>query len=57
LSDDLQTLLSTITQHLPVEALTIASYDPSYDSDGAICAAAFRASATVLAGVGSTHDG
>lgn len=55
-SEDLQTLLSTIAQHLPVEALTIASYDPSYDSDGAVCATAFQASATVLAGVGS-HDG
>ena len=55
LSDDLQTLLSTIAEHLPVEALTIASYDPSYDVDGAVCATAFQASAALLAGVGSTQ--
>ena len=55
LSDDLQTLLSTIAEHLPVEALTISSYDPSYDVDGAVCAAAFQASAALLAGVGSTQ--
>ena len=55
LSDDLQTLLSTIAEHLPVEALTIASYDPSYDGDCAVCAAAFEASAALLAGVGSTQ--
>ena len=54
-SDDLQTLLSTIAEHLPVEALTIASYDPSYDGEGAVCAAAFEASAALLAGVGSTQ--
>jgi len=55
LSDDLQTLHSTIAEHLPVEALTIASYDPSYDGDGAVCAAAFEASTALLAGVGSTQ--
>ena len=55
LSHDLQTLLSTIAEHLPVEALTIASYDPSYDGDGAVCAAAFEASAALLSGVGSTQ--
>ena len=55
LSDDLQTLLSTVAEHLPVDALTIASYDPSYDGDGAVCAAAFEASAALLAGVGSTQ--
>jgi hypothetical protein len=55
LSDDLQTLLSTVAEHLPVEALTISSYDPSYDGDGAVCATAFQASATLLAGVETTY--
>jgi len=55
LSADLETLLTTIAEHLPVEALTISSYDPSYDADGAICATAFQASAALLSGVAATH--
>jgi arginase len=50
-NENLQTLLATITSHLPVEALTIASYDPSYDTDGKVCASAFESATTVLAGL------
>lgn len=50
-NENLQQLLATITSHLPVEALTIASYDPSYDGDGKVCASAFQAATTVLAGL------
>jgi len=57
LSADLEALLSTVREHLPVEAFTISSYDPSYDVDGAVCATAFQASATLLAGVASTYAG
>jgi len=55
LSADLESLLSTAAEHLPVEALTISSYDPSYDVDGAVCATAFQASAALLSGVAATH--
>ncbi|HEY1583142.1 MAG TPA: arginase family protein [Chthoniobacterales bacterium] len=50
-NENLQKLLAKIVRHLPVEALTIASYDPSYDSDGRICAIAFEAAATVADGL------
>jgi arginase len=50
-SQSLQTLLAAIAGELPVQALTVASYDPAYDSDGAVCAAAFQAVTTVLAGL------
>jgi arginase len=48
---DMQTLLSTIAKRLPIQALTVAGYDPSYDKDGAVRATAFDAIATVLAAV------
>ena len=57
LSADLETLLTTVAEHLPVEGLTISSYDPSYDVDGAICAAAFQASTALLAGVVPSQGG
>ena len=57
LSADLETLLTTVAEHLPVEGLTISSYDPSYDVDGAICAAAFHASTALLAGVVPSQGG
>ena len=50
-SENLQTLLASIAGQLPVQALTVASYDPAYDTDGAVSAVAFQAVATVLAGV------
>ncbi len=50
-SGSLQVLLAAIARELPVQALTVASYDPAYDTEGAVCAAAFQATATVLAGV------
>lgn len=46
--ENLQKLLAIIARHLRVEAMTIASYDPAYDSDGRVCATAFQAAATVL---------
>ena len=49
---NLQMLLAAIAGRLPVKALTIAGYDPVYDHDGAVCATAFEAATTVLAGVG-----
>ncbi len=45
---DLQKLLSVIASNLPIKALTIAGYDPSFDKDGAVCATAFEAAYTVL---------
>jgi arginase len=50
-NENLQKILAIIARHLPVEAMTIASYDPSYDSDGRVCATAFQAAARVLAGI------
>ncbi len=50
LADDVQTVLATIAKEVPVAAVTIASYDPAYDTDGAVCATAFKAAASILAG-------
>jgi arginase len=47
-SEQLQELLCKIASHLPVEAFTIAGYDPSYDSEGQVCALAFAAAAAVI---------
>ena len=47
-TEKLQTLLAAIADRLPVQALTIASYDPSYDSEGTVCAAALQAVGTVV---------
>lgn len=47
-SEQLQELLRKIASHLPIEAMTIASYDPSYDGDGRVCALAFAAAAAVI---------
>ncbi len=46
-TENLQTLLGAIADKLPVQALTVASYDPSYDSEGTVCAAALRSVTTV----------
>ena len=48
-NENLQMLLAAIAGRLPVEALTIAGYDPSYDSEGKVCATALQAAATVAA--------
>jgi len=50
-SESLRVLLDTIARKLPVAALTIASYDPAYDTDGKICAIALEATTTVMGGV------
>ena len=47
-SEQLQELLSRIASHLPVEAFTIAGYDPSYDSEGKVSTLAFAAAAAVI---------
>ena len=49
--ENLEQLLSLIVRTLPVAALTIASYDPAYDSDGAVGATAFQAAASVVGGL------
>jgi arginase len=51
-NENLQKILGIIASRLPVEAMTIASYDPAYDSDDRVCAIAFQAASTALAGVG-----
>jgi arginase len=51
--ENLQKILAIIASNLPVEAMTIASYDPSYDNDGRVCATAFQAATTVLAELSS----
>ncbi len=50
-STDLQSLLSKIAANLPIKALTIAGYDPSYDKDGTVGRTAIKAAATVSAKV------
>jgi len=50
-NENLQSLLSTVASHLPVEALTLASYDPSFDTDGKVGASAFESATTLLAGL------
>ncbi len=52
---NLQRLLTAIVSILPVHALTLASYDPSYDHNGAVAATAFKAAATVLGGIHSSQ--
>ena len=51
---NLQTLLSDIAKDLPIKALTIAGYDPSYDKDGNVCRTAIQAVATVSGAVEQT---
>jgi arginase len=46
--ENAQRVLATIAKNLPVKALTIAGYDPSFDTDGAVCATAFDGISTVL---------
>ena len=47
-NEKLQALLAAIAGNLPVQALAIASYDPSYDSEGTVCAAALQATGTIV---------
>lgn len=48
--EKLQELLHLITRRLPIEAMTLSSYDPAYDPEHKICAIAIEAAATVLNG-------
>lgn len=50
-NEKLQALLAAVVANLPVQALTIASYDPAYDSEGTVCASALQATGTVAQGV------
>ena len=52
-NEKLQELLATIASQLPIEALTIASYDPAFDTEGRVCAIALEAAGTVLTGLGA----
>ncbi len=56
-SESLQALLKAIAQGLPVQALTVASYDPAYDTDGAVCAAAFAAVSALLGNLSAPSAG
>jgi len=47
-NENLQMLLGAIARKLPVRALTVASYDPAFDTNGTVCAAALQGVATVL---------
>ncbi len=46
--ETLEKLLARIAGHLPIEAMTIAGYDPSYDAEGKVCATAFAAASEVV---------
>ncbi|MBA3651255.1 MAG: hypothetical protein H0W66_07195, partial [Chthoniobacterales bacterium] len=35
-NEKLQALLAAVAGNLPVQALTIASYDPAYDNEGTV---------------------
>ena len=50
-NESLQVLLGAIAGKLPVQALTVASYDPAFDTTGSVCAAALKGVATVMAGL------
>ena len=45
---NLETVLTTIARRLPIKALTVAGYDPSFDKDGAVCETAFESISAVL---------
>jgi arginase len=45
---DVQRTLTTVAKNLPVKALTVAGYDPSFDKDGSVRGTAFDAISTVL---------
>jgi arginase len=55
LNETLQQLLAKISSHLPIEAVTIAGYDPSYDAEGKVCAIAFEAATTLCAGIAARN--
>lgn len=46
--DHLQALLNTVASTLPISAMTLASYDPAFDHDGAVRRFAAEAALTVL---------
>ncbi|HSU86452.1 MAG TPA: arginase family protein [Chthoniobacterales bacterium] len=46
--ENLQKVLTTVARHLPIAAMTIASYDPAYDTEQKVCAIAVEAAATVF---------
>jgi arginase len=47
-NQNLQKVLALVARNLPIEAMTMASYDPSYDSENKVCAIALEAAATSL---------
>jgi arginase len=44
----LERAVAAIGEALPVTAATLSAYDPSFDEDGRICAAALRLAGTIL---------
>jgi arginase len=50
-NEKLQELLRLISNRLPVAAMTLAGYDPTYDPEGKVCAIAIDAATTVLSGL------
>jgi arginase len=44
----LERAVAAIGEVLPIAAATLSAYDPSFDEDGRICAAAFRLAGTIL---------
>jgi arginase family enzyme len=44
----LERALAAIGEVLPISAATLSAYDPSFDEEGRICAAAFRLAGTIL---------
>jgi arginase len=47
-NQNLQRVLALAARNLPIEAMTIAGYDPSHDSEKKVCAIALEAAGTSL---------
>ncbi len=45
-NENLQKVLALVARHAPIEAMTIAGYDPSYDSEDKVCAIALASAVT-----------
>jgi arginase len=44
----LERVVGAVGEALPIAAATLSAYDPSYDGDGQVCAAALRLAGTIL---------
>jgi len=55
----LERVVGAVGEALPIAAATLSAYDPSYDGDGRVCAAALRLAGTILQaarGLAYTHQ-